>query len=291
MPLDFSSNLAAKTRQRLYTLMVITVICLMGIVMMIPFFWMVSTSLKLPTEVFAMPPKWLPLPPQWLNYLEAWAPKGLSETFTTYTWNTLVITFFNTLGAILSSSVVAFGFARMRFPGRDFFFVILLATMMIPAQVTMIPQFILFRSLGWIDTILPLVVPNFFAISAFNVFLLRQYYMTLPHELDEAALIDGCGFVDIWWRIILPLSWPVIATIAVFSFVYNWNDFLNPLIYLNSSDKFTLALGLQTFTTVYGSKYHLMMAAATLMLLPIMLVFFIGQKYFIEGIATTGLKG
>ncbi|NTV52274.1 MAG: carbohydrate ABC transporter permease [Candidatus Firestonebacteria bacterium] len=259
--------------------------------MLIPFLWMISTSLKIPTEVFSMPPQWIPWPPQWINYVSAWAPKGLPETFNTYLKNTLIITFFNTLGAIVSSSFVAFGFARLKFKGRDFMFILLLGTMMIPVQVTMIPQFILFRSLGWIDTFLPLIVPNFFAISAFNVFLLRQFFMTLPPELDEAALIDGCNYFDIYWRIIMPLSWPVVATIAVFSFVYNWNDFLNPLIYLNSSSNFTLALGLQTFTTVYGSSYHLMMAASMLMLLPIIVVFFIGQKYFIEGIATTGLKG
>jgi multiple sugar transport system permease protein len=288
--LDLKSNAVALTRDKVNRMLIFVVICILALIMMIPFIWMLSTSLKLPTEVFSMPPKWIPSPPQWRNYLEAWAPKGLPETFTTYLINTLIITFFNTLGAILSSSFVSFGFARLRFPGRDILFIVLLGTMMIPVQVTMIPQFILFRSLGWIDTFLPLIVPNFFAISAYNVFLLRQYYLTLPHELDEAALIDGCNYFDIYWRILMPLSWPVIATIAVFSFVYNWNDFLNPLIYLNSSSNFTLALGLQTFTTVYGSKYHLMMAAATLMLLPIMVVFFLGQKYFIEGVATTGLK-
>lgn len=289
--LDISSNSAARARVKINKAIIFLIICLLAAVMLIPFVWMLSTSLKLPIDVFTMPPKWIPWPMQWRNYLESWAPAGLSETFTTYMVNTLIITFFNTLGAIISSSVVAFGFARLRFPGRDGLFLLLLATMMIPVQVTMIPQFILFRYLGWIDSFLPLIVPNFFAISAFNVFLLRQYYMTLPHELDEAALIDGCSYFDIYSKIILPLSWPVLTTIAVFSFVYNWNDFLNPLIYLNSSEHFTLALGLQTFTTVYGSKYHLMMAAATLMLLPIIVVFFMGQKYFIEGIATTGLKG
>jgi ABC-type glycerol-3-phosphate transport system permease component len=288
---DFNLNQAALTRKKIKGIIILGVICLFGFVMLIPFLWMISTSLKISTEVFATPPQWIPWPPQWINYLSAWAPKGLPETFNTYLKNTLIITFFNTLGAIVSSSFVAFGFARLRFKGRDFLFILLLGTMMIPVQVTMIPQFILFRSLGWIDTFLPLIVPNFFAISAFNVFLLRQFFMTLPPELDEAALIDGCSYFDIYWRIIMPLSWPVVATIAVFSFVYNWNDFLNPLIYLNSSQNFTLALGLQTFTTVYGSSYHLMMAASMLMLLPIIVVFFIGQKYFIEGIATTGLKG
>jgi multiple sugar transport system permease protein len=288
---DLHFNKAAIARKTIKRIIILALMCVFGFIMLIPFLWMISTSLKIPTEVFAMPPKWIPWPPQWHNYLNAWAPKGLPETFNTYLKNTLVITFFNTLGAILSSSFVAFGFARLKFKGRDFLFLLLLGTMMLPVQVTMIPQFILFRSLGWIDTFLPLIVPNFFAISAFNVFLLRQFFMTLPPELDEAALIDGCSYFDIYWRIIMPLSWPVVATIAVFSFVYNWNDFLNTLIYLNSSQNFTLALWLQTFTTVYGSSYHLMMAASMLMLLPIIIVFFVGQKYFIEGIATTGLKG
>ncbi len=229
--------------------------------------------------------------PQWRNYIEAWAPKALNETFNTYLLNTCIITFFAILGVVLSSTFVAYGFARFRFPFRDPLFLLMISTMMIPVQVTMIPTFILFKYLGWIDTFAPLIVPTFFGGGAFNIFLVRQFFMTIPYELDDAAKIDGCNYFQILYIILLPLVKPALITIAIFGFVYNWNDFLNPLIYLNSSSKYTLALGLQTFTTMYGSYYHLMMAASTIVLLPVLIIFFLGQRYFIEGVATSGLKG
>ena len=229
--------------------------------------------------------------PQWHNYIEAWAPKGLNETFTRYLINTLIVTICGIIGVLVSSSFVAYGFARFRFPFRDPLFLLMVSTMMIPVQVTMIPTFILFKYLGWIDTFLPLIVPSFFGVSAFNIFLMRQFFMTIPYELDDAAKIDGCNYFQIFYIILLPLVKPALATVAIFAFVYNWNDFLNPLIYLNSSSNYTLALGLQVFTTMYGSYYHLMMAASTIVLLPILIVFFFGQRYFIEGVATSGLKG
>ena len=168
---------------------------------------------------------------------------------------------------------------------------IMIATMMIPAQVTMIPTFFLFKQLGWIDTFAPLIVPTFFGGGAFNIFLMRQFLMTVPVELDEAAKIDGCNYLQIFWIILVPLVKPAMATTAIFGFVYNWNDFMNPLIYLNSTSNYTLALGLQTFTTMYGTNYDLMMAASTIVLLPILMIFFFGQRFFIEGVATSGLKG
>lgn len=229
--------------------------------------------------------------PQWHNYIEAWAPKALNETFNTYLLNTVIITTSAIIGVLLSSTFVAYGFARFRFPFRDLLFLLMISTMMIPVQVTMIPTFILFKYLGWIDTFLPLIVPTFFGGGAFNIFLIRQFFMTIPYELDDAAKIDGCNYFQILYIILLPLVKPALITVAIFGFVYNWNDFLNPLIYLNSSSKYTLALGLQTFTTMYGSYYHLMMAASTIVLLPVLIVFFLGQRYFIEGVATSGLKG
>lgn len=229
--------------------------------------------------------------PQWQNYVRAWAPEALDETFNKYLLNTIIITVLGIIGVILSSTFVAYGFARFRFPGRDTLFLVMMSTMMIPMQVTMIPTFILFKYVGWIDTFLPLIVPTFFGGGAFNIFLMRQFFMTIPYELDDAAKIDGCNYFQIFYIILLPLVKPALATVAIFGFVYNWNDFLNPLIYLNSSSNYTLALGLQTFTTMYGTDYNLMMAASTIVLLPILIVFFFGQRYFIEGVATSGLKG
>src|ERR1035437_2667225 len=229
--------------------------------------------------------------PQWSNYAKAWAPKALDETFTKYLMNTLIITITGIIGVLLSSTFVAYGFARFKFPYRDELFLIMVSTMMIPAQVTMIPNFFLFKSLGWIDTFAPLIVPTFFGGGAFNIFLMRQFLMTLPTELDEAAKIDGCNYLQIFWIILVPLVKPAMATTAIFGFVYNWNDFMNPLIYLNSTSNYTLALGLQTFTTMYGTNYDLMMAASTIVLLPILIIFFFGQRFFIEGVATSGLKG
>ena len=229
--------------------------------------------------------------PQWSNYGKAWAPKALDETFTKYLMNTLIITITGIIGVLLSSTFVAYGFARFKFPYRDQLFMIMIATMMIPAQVTMIPTFFLFKQLGWIDTFAPLIVPTFFGGGAFNIFLMRQFLMTVPVELDEAAKIDGCNYLQIFWIILVPLVKPAMATTAIFGFVYNWNDFMNPLIYLNSTSNYTLALGLQTFTTMYGTNYDLMMAASTIVLLPILMIFFFGQRFFIEGVATSGLKG
>ncbi len=229
--------------------------------------------------------------PQWSNYMKAWAPKALDETFNRYLLNTVIITFFGILGTLLSSSFVAYGFARFKFPFKNELFLVMVSTMMIPAQVTMIPTFFLFKMFGWIDTFLPLIVPTFFGGGAFNIFLLRQFFLTIPFELDEAARIDGCNYLQVFYMILLPLVKPALVTTAIFGFVYNWNDFMNPLIYLNSTSNYTLALGLQTFTTMYGTDYNLMMAASTIVLLPILIMFFFGQRYFIEGVATTGLKG
>lgn len=205
-------------------------------------------------------------------------------------WNTIYITILTIIGTVLSSSLVAFSFARLRWPGRDVMFVVLLATMMIPAAVTMLPVFLIFRSLGWIDTLRPLWFPALFG-SAFNVFLLRQFFMTIPNELEDAAKIDGCGYFTIYWRIMLPLIKPALAAITIFAFMGSWNNFMGPLIYLSSPENMTLAYALQLFQGMHGGEPAMMMAASTLVMLPVLGVFFFTQRYMIQGVTLTGIKG
>src|SRR5262245_8978178 len=211
-----------------------------SIIFMLPFAWMVSTSYKSTALVYVFPPIWIPDKLHWENYVEAWN----RLPFLTFYKNTLIIVLFNQVGTLLSSSLVAYGFARLRFRGRDFLFLLVLSTLMLPAQVTLIPTYFIFSKLGWVNSLKPLIVPVFFG-SAFNIFLLRQYFMTISPELDDAAKIDGCSFFGIYWRIILPLSKPALGVVAIFQFTYDWNDFFNPLIYINSPKTFPIALGLR----------------------------------------------
>lgn len=212
--------------------------------------------------------------------------------FARYLVNTLIIVVLTIAGTTLSAALCAYGFARIRFRGREPLFILLLATMMIPGQVTMIPVYILFKELGWINTYLPLIVPAFFGGGAFSIFLLRQFFRGIPYEMEEAARIDGCGPLATWWRIVLPLSFPALATVAIFSFMGAWNDYMGPLIYINDTDKFTLALGLSLFKGQYGvDTPHLMMAATLVVLIPVLLLFFFAQKHFIQGIVISGVKG
>jgi multiple sugar transport system permease protein len=213
------------------------------------------------------------------------------ESFWWYLWNTVVVTGLSVLGMVLSSSLVAFGFARLRFPGRGPLFVLMIATMMVPAQVTMIPTYILFSKMGWTNSWLPLIVPAWLGGAAYHIFLLRQFFMGLPYDLDEAAKIGGCGLFGIYARILLPLSLPALVTVAVFGVVWSWNDFIGPLIYIQEPAKFTLALGLSSFRSLAGDKTNLMMAASAVVLMPVLLLFLVGQRHFVQGIATTGLKG
>ncbi|HID92493.1 MAG TPA: carbohydrate ABC transporter permease [bacterium (Candidatus Stahlbacteria)] len=254
-------------------------------ILLIPFFWMVSSSLKTYAEVENM--RWWPTTPQWSNYRDALA----AMNFWIALKNTCIITFLCIIGQVFSAALVAYGFARLRFPFRDVIFIIVLATMMIPYQVTMIPLFVEFKALGWIDTFYPLIVPAFFGGGPFFIFLLRQFFMTIPTSLDDAAKMDGCGFFGTFWRIILPLSKPALITIAIFSFMWNWNAFIGPLIYLNSPEKKTLALALQDFNSLYAQQPHLMMAASLIIMLPCLIIFFVAQRYFIRGIVITGVKG
>lgn len=258
----------------------------LGILFALPFLWMLSASLKVEADIWIYPPEWIPDPALWSNYPEALALMKFPQLL----YNTLVITGLSMIGTLLSCTWVVYGFARFRFPGRDFFFVLLLATLMLPAQVTLIPLFILFRELNWLNTFLPLIVPAFFG-NAFFIFLLRQFFMTIPTELDDAAKIDGCSYIGIWWRILLPLTKPALATVAIFVFIGNWNEFLGPLIYLNDESKFTLTLGLATFRGVYSTQWAYLMAASVVVLLPCLVVFFLAQRQFVEGITFAGLQG
>lgn len=259
---------------------------LLGALFFLPFYWLVLTSLKSDAEVFKMPPVWVPEKLLWENF-------GRSVTyipFFLYLKNTLVICGLSVAGTVLSSSLVAYSFSRIQWPGRDALFGVLLATMMLPGQVTLIPVFAIFRALGWIDTIKPLVVPHFLG-TAFYIFMLRQFFLTIPLELSDAARIDGCSEWGIYQRVILPLARPALATVGLFTFINAWNDFLGPLIYLNDERKATLSLGLQQFVSQHGAEWSLLMAASTLMTLPIILLFFFAQRTFIQGIALTGVKG
>ena len=253
----------------------------------IPFLWTVSTALKTNQQVFAVPPEWIPNPPQWNNFQRAWT----ELPFPTFVANTIIITIISVIGQVFSASLVAYGFARFKFQGRTPLFYLMLSTMMLPSQVTMIPVFLLWRELRLIDTFAPLTIPAFFGGGAFTIFLLRQFFMTIPKELDEAAMIDGASPLVIWWRVLLPLARPALITVVLFSFLGHWDDFMGPLIYLNSMEKYTVAVGLRMFQDMFGTQLELLMAASLIHILPTIIVFFAAQRYFIKGIAMTGLKG
>lgn len=259
---------------------------LASLLFMLPFFWVVTTSLKTLGDAFLYPPQWIPNPPQWSNYVEALR----RHPFDRFFLNSSIITGLDIVGRLISCSLIAFSFARLRWYGRDVMFIAMLSLMMLPNQVTMIPQFIVFKEFGWIDSFLPLIVPTFFG-HPFYVFLLRQFFMGIPRELDDAARIDGASSLGILTRIILPLSKPALATVAIFTFQWSWNEFLLPLIYIHSRTRYTVALGLLGFQDEFGTQWTLLMAAALVTMLPVLLVFFFAQKYFIQGIAFTGLKG
>ncbi|HEY3282884.1 MAG TPA: carbohydrate ABC transporter permease [Armatimonadota bacterium] len=258
----------------------------LAIVPLLPFIWMVSTSLKVESQVFTVPPQWIPRPARWANYPDALS----SFPFLRYTANTLVICLISVVGTTLSCSLVAYGFSRIQWRGRDTFFIVMLATLMLPAQATMLPVFLLFRWLHWIGTIKPLTVPAFFG-SAFFIFLLRQFFLTIPQELSDAARIDGCSELGIFSRVILPLARPALATVALFTFIGGWLDYLGPLIYLHDESQYTLALGLQAFLGRHGAEWNLLMAASTVVTVPLLVVFFLAQGTFVKGIALTGIKG
>ena len=251
-----------------------------------PFAWMLSTALKPDGQVFAIPPTWIPDPPMWSNFRRL-----VTEIpFLRYLGNTVFVTALSVVFYLSSSAVVAYGFAKIRWPGRETLFYLLLATMVLPPQVTLIPQFVLFQKLGWVGTFLPLVVPPLFG-SAFAVFLLRQFYAAIPEDISDSARIDGASEWQIFARIVLPLSRPALATAALFIFIWTWTDFLNPLIYLTDDRLYTLAIGLQQLSSTRAAAWPLLMGGSVLMSLPIIVLFFFAQKTFIEGVSTGGLKG
>ena len=278
-----------RLQQAFWRIVALAIVLAGAVVVLIPFLWMLSTSLKTEIETYAFPPKWVPSKLVWRNYPEVLTilPFGL------FFRNTAIITFSCMFGQVLSASLVAYGFARMRAPGRDLLFVILLGTMMLPGQVTIIPLYLLFHKLGWVNTFKPLIVPSFFGGGAFSIFLLRQFFMGIPPEMDDAAKIDGCSRFGIYWRLVLPLSYPALATVAIFSFMGHWNDFFAPLIYLNDLEKFTVSLGLSFFQggVMMTGRLDQLMAASVTALLPCLIVFFTAQRLFIQGIVITGVKG
>ena len=264
---------------------------LLAIVFALPFLWMISLSLQNPVQFTTYPPTWIPKPLTWGNYPHAMTMPR--RPFALYFRNSFIYTFGATAGVVISSALVAYGFARLKFKGRDALFVLVLSTMMLPAQVTLIPRYILFQKLGWIDSMRPLIVPAWFG-SAFDIFLLRQFFMTIPRELDEAAILDGCDYFGILWRIIMPLAKPALVTVVAFSIVATWNDFMGPLIFLNSTEKVTVAVGLSLLSQMAGDSgftdMGLVMAASVASLAPMIALFLIAQRYFVTGIAMTGLK-
>jgi multiple sugar transport system permease protein len=266
---------------------VVHLLLLSGVTLMfIPLAWTLSTSLKKPGEVFLFPPTFIPSEIIWRNYGDA----VTAIPFFLYLRNTLIITGLSVIGKVLSVTLVAFAFARLRWWGRNTLFLIMLATLMLPPHVTLIPQFILFKNLGWINTFLPLIVPQFFG-GPWLTFLVRQFLLTLPRDLDDAARIDGCSSFGLFWRIILPLAKPALLIVVIFVFNNTWNEFLLPLIYLQSQEKFTLALGLRLFQGEASTSWHLLMAASLLTMLPVLVLFFAAQKHFMQGIVFTGVKG
>ena len=263
------------------------VCCLVALVMLIPFAWLVRSSFMDAGQIFEFPPQWIPHPIAWTNYPDAVD----AIPFGRYFLNTLFILVPTVVGTVLSTTLAAYGFARLRWKGRDVLFNVLLLTFMLPFVATLIPTFLLWTGLRLTNSDWPLVLPHWFGSDVFFIFLLRQFFRTIPSELDEAATLDGANPLQVVWHVIVPLSRPALATIAILSGLAAWNDFLDPLVYLNQSDKFTLALGLSEFTGLYSSQWHLLMAAATLIVLPVTVVFFFAQRYFTEGITLTGIKG
>ena len=256
-----------------------------SVLMLVPFAWMLSTSLKQPGDVFIYPPQWIPQPVQWENYRET----VTVMPFGRFYLNSIIQAVAVTALQLLTASLAAFAFARLRFRGRDLLFLLYLATMMIPFPVTMIPNFIIMRYLNWIDTFRALILPP--AFSAFSTFLLRQYFMSIPVEMDDAARVDGASSFRIWWQIILPLSGPALATLAIFTFLGQWNSFLWPLIVTNSEEMRTLPVGLAAFQGQYSVQWHLLMAGSVIAVLPILVIYIAGQKWFVRGITLTGMGG
>jgi multiple sugar transport system permease protein len=268
---------------------------ILSVVSMFPFIWTFVSSGKTVAELYQIPPSLWPTSPQFVeNYVEIWT----RVPFGRWLWNTAVVTVVSLIGTIISASLVGYSFARFRYPGRDFMFLITLATLMLPAEVTLIPQYLLFKDLHWLDTFLPLIVPTWLGGGAFNIFLMRQFIMNIPYDLDEAARIDGASSWRVFWQILMPLCKPALATMATLGFITQWNNFLPPLIFISSESNYLIAVGLRYFASgVQGGQAaarpqdHLLMGAALMVALPCLILFFLAQKYFVQGIVMSGIKG
>ncbi len=283
-----------RTRQIAFKVALYVMVTFLALLFTVPFLWALSTSLKQANKIYLDPPQWIPQPFVFRNYLQAMQ----LVPFGVYFRNTITITVLAGIGRVFVSSVIAYGFARFEFPGRNVLFVILLGTMMIPQQILIVPRFLIFNMIGWVNTFKPLIVPAYFGGTPFMIFLGRQFLLSLPRELDEAAEIDGCGPVTIFARILLPLSKPFLATAAILSFQWDWNAFLGPLVFLQNEEKYTIALGLRYLNGLSGGvgmaglpMDHLIMAASLTVLLPIIVIFLLFQKYFVRGIVMSGIKG
>lgn len=289
--LDRSSRTSARAGLTTENVVALVLLVALSIVFVFPFLWTVTSSLKQPYEIFNFPPTLFPAVPQWKNYAIVFQ----IAPFFRWIVNSVFVVVVGTTGVVLTSSIVAYSFARFKYRGRDAIFLVTLGTMMLPAQITLIPQYVLFAKMGWINTLYPLWVPFWFGGGAFYIFLLRQFFLSLPRELDEAALIDGAGYFRIFWTILMPLCIPALATVMIISFIGSWGDFLSPLIYLNSPDIFTIAMGLFFFQNdpdLGGTPtQHLLMAAAVMTVIPCIILFFAMQRYFIQGVVLAGIKG
>lgn len=280
-----SGNIFSLRRLKMSKIVLFIIMCFVALFMLVPFFWSFSTSVKTAGEVFEYPPKWIPQSIHWENYSQVWKVIPFGQ----YLLNSIVVSVMVTILTLLTASLAAYAFARLKFRGRDFIFMLYLGTMMIPSQVTMIPNFIFIKLLGWTDTYTGLILPNVF--TALGVFLLRQFFMTIPKEYEDAAKIDGASRFHIYLHVILPLSIPALSTLAVFTFVFQWNNLMWPLIVVNKDIMKTLTLGLASFQGMYSTNWNLLMAAAVMGIIPSFAIFVLGQKYLIKGITFSGIKG
>lgn len=280
--------LTQKQSRLVGNLMTYLLLSIGAIAVMVPVAWLLSTSLKDNQQIFRWPPSFIPNPIRFENFPNALAFSGMP--FGRYFFNTIFITLSSTLGAVISCYIVAFSFSRLRWRGRNTLFFIVVLTMIIPTEVIIVPRFILYKNIRWLDTYLPLILPHFFS-TPYCVFLLRQYMMTIPREMDEAAIIDGCNRWQTLWRVIFPQSKTAAMAIIIFTVQGSWNDFLEPLIYLSSMEKYTVSLGLNFFNGQYSTQWGMLMAASLMVVAPILLMFVLGQKYFIQGVVVSGVKG
>ena len=290
-PANQEWRLVAKRAERTAGLLrgLLWIVLLSGVVLSLaPFYLMIVMSLKTPGEIASSTGWELPRVMQWSNYEKVLT--NQNAPFFMFLRNSMIVAGMSTIGVLLSSSMVAYGFARLKFPGRDRLFVLLLSTMMLPSIVTMVPQYVLWKYLGWVDTFYPLIIPAFFGGGAYNIFLLRQFLMGIPRDIDEAAILDGANHATIFWQFMMPNMGPALATVGIFNFIYNWKDFQGPLIILNSPEHQTLELGLQTYRAMNQNQWELLMAGSVIVMIPIIVLFLLGQRYFVKGIVMTGIK-